>query len=442
MSGLISTVLVVAVAVAMNTPTAVHAEARVKIRAIPMIDPIQPADSAVYQKISFSEAVRFALARNVSAIVASEEVNRAQALLMQARSGSLPSLVLNGLVLRTDGDRMQDKELVTPRAQQFANATLSLPLVAPRAWMDWSEASRNVRVAKASGEDARRTLAVAVARSYLAIIALKRQVDTTVGAVANDRSHYDYTHARSFAGAGSRVDEVRAAQQLAGDEVALSSIYTALARAREALSVLVGREQPVDTFDEVDLPESDSNVAKAESRRQDVLAAKQRALASQKLKRDSWTDFMPTVTGEFQKFYQNPSSQVAPKEGWQAMLVLTFPLFEGGLRVGQMQERDALMVEARAQYQALLRQTRSDLRVAVEEIHRADEAMRVSSIAADLAHQVLDLANLAYRAGAAAGIEVIDAERRARDADTAAVVAEDGVRQARLDLLVAAGQFP
>jgi outer membrane protein TolC len=59
-----------------------------------------------------------------------------------------------------------------------------------------------------------------------------------------------------------------------------------------------------------------------------------------------------------------------------------------------------------------------------------------------LAHQALDLANLAYHAGATTNIEVIDAERRARDADSAVVIAEDNVRQARLDLLVAAGQFP
>jgi outer membrane protein TolC len=50
--------------------------------------------------------------------------------------------------------------------------------------------------------------------------------------------------------------------------------------------------------------------------------------------------------------------------------------------------------------------------------------------------------NLAYHAGATTNIEVIDAERRARDADSAVIIAEDNVRQARLDLLVAAGQFP
>jgi outer membrane protein TolC len=59
-----------------------------------------------------------------------------------------------------------------------------------------------------------------------------------------------------------------------------------------------------------------------------------------------------------------------------------------------------------------------------------------------LAHEALDLASQAYRAGATSNLEVIDAERRARDADTAAVIADDNARQARLDLLAAAGQFP
>jgi len=37
---------------------------------------------------------------------------------------------------------------------------------------------------------------------------------------------------------------------------------------------------------------------------------------------------------------------------------------------------------------------------------------------------------------------VTDAERTARDADSATVISEDGVRQSRLDLLSAIGRFP
>ena len=363
----------------------------------------------------------------------------------------MPSLVANGSLVRLDSDRVmtsQDKDgnpvsrVISAKNQQTANLTLNLPLVAPRAWTTWSEASVNLNVAKASSEDTRRTLAVSVARSYLAIISLKRQVDTTTRAVANDRSHYDYTHTRFAGGVGTRVDEVRAAQQLAADEALLSSTYTSLVRARESLSVLVAEDKPVDTLDDVVLPDGDTDFDQSASRRQDVQAAKQRALAVEKIRKDSWTDFAPVLNGQVQPFFQHPASLTAPETGWQAMVVLSFPLIEGGLRRGQMRERDALLAEARAQYDGLLRQTRSDLRVAVEAVRRADEAMRSSSVAADLAHQGLDLANLAYHAGATTNIEVIDAERRARDADSAVVVAEDTVRQARLDLLVAAGQFP
>jgi len=52
------------------------------------------------------------------------------------------------------------------------------------------------------------------------------------------------------------------------------------------------------------------------------------------------------------------------------------------------------------------------------------------------------ITNVSFRAGAATNIEVIDAERGARDADTAVAQAEDTLRRARLELLNALGRFP
>jgi outer membrane protein TolC len=434
----------VALSILLAVPAA-YGEAPV-IKPIPTIEPIAPEPDTTYEKISLTEAVTRALARNPTAVVAFEEVKRSQALLAQARSGSLPSLVLGGSLVRLDADRLLSSggasRIIAAQNQQSANLTLTVPLVAPRAWATWSEASTSSAVAAANQADVRRSLAASVARAYLTIISLKRQVDTLARAVANDRSHYDYTHTRFAGGVGTRVDEVRAAQQLAADEATLSTLFTSLARAREALSLLVAEDKPVDTLDDIVLANGDADFEGALSRRQDVLAARQRAVAAEKARKDSWTDFMPVVSGQVQPFFQHPSSLINPETGWQAMLVLSFPLVEGGLRRGQMRERDAVLAEARAQYDGFLRQTRSDLRVAIEEVRRADEAMRSASTAAELAHQALDLANLAYHAGATTNIEVIDAERRARDADSAVVVAEDNVRQARLDLLVAAGQFP
>lgn len=425
---------------------------------IPKLDQVSPESGTVYEKISLTEAVRRALTRNPTAVVAMQEIRRAEALLVQARAGSMPSLNANAILLRLDGDRLlsspgspatattpavpPSSRNISAKNQQSANLLLNVPLISPRAWMNWSESSANLTTSKASSEDIRRTLATSVARAYLLIISQKRQVDINARSVETDRSHYDYTHTRFAGGVGNRVDEVRAAQQLAADQALFSASFTALARAREALGVLLAEEVPVDTLDDVSLPDASTNFEDAAGRRQDVVAAKTRALVAEKVRKDSWADYTPVLNGQFQPFFQHPATLTQPETGWQAMLVLSFPLIEGGIRVGQKRERDALLAEARAQYDGLLRQTRSDIRLAVEEIRRADEAMRSARAAAELAHQALDLANLAYRAGATTNIEVIDAERRARDADSAVVIAEDNVRQARLDLLVAAGQFP
>ena len=58
------------------------------------------------------------------------------------------------------------------------------------------------------------------------------------------------------------------------------------------------------------------------------------------------------------------------------------------------------------------------------------------------ASRALGLANIAYRGGATTNIEVIDAERSARDAATQAEIAADADRQARLTTLAAIGRFP
>jgi outer membrane protein TolC len=319
---------------------------------------------------------------------------------------------------------------------------LTVPLLAPQRWVQWSQASANVKTAEASNQDVTRTVALAVARAYLAVVAQKRVVDINARALATDRAHFDYTHIRLVGGVGNRVDDVRAAQQVASDEAQLETSYTGLARSREALAVLVGEAQPVDVYDDVSLASTSTDPEAAIAQRKDVAAAKARLRVAEKVKSESWADYTPNFNGQFIPFYQNPSSITTPETGWQALLVLSFPLLEGGLRRGQSQERAALVAEARSQYQALLRQTRSDIRVAVEEIRRADQAGKSAAKAAKLAHEALALADLAYRAGATTNLEVIDAERRARDADTAAVIAEDNARQARLDLLAAAGQFP
>jgi outer membrane protein TolC len=400
-------------------------------------------DGSSAPALDLRSAVDRALARNPSAVVAVEEIRRAEAIVEQTRAAAMPTLTGNATYTRLDGDRTLGGATFAYANQLNANLLLTLALIAPKQWAQWSHASDGVDAARASAQDIRRTVALAVGRAYLAVVAQKRVVEAVIRARETDRAHYDYAHQRYAGGVGNRIDEVRAQQQLASDEANVERQYVDLARDREALGVLVGVGGPLDA-EEPNLQASMDveQAMKGAERRSDVAAAVVRVAASEHAVRDNWTDYMPYLSGAFEPFANSPATIQAPATGWQAQLILSVPIYDGGLRYGQEKERSALRDEARTGLEGTLRQARADVRTSWEEVRRADAALLAAQQAAQLAASSLQLAELAYRAGASTNIEVIDAERTARDAETAVAVAEDGSRQARLDLLAASGRFP
>lgn len=407
--------------------------------------PPPPPPPAPAQRVALQAAVRQALAQNPSVRVAIDEVRRAEALVRQARSQSLPTLVGNGTYTRLDADRVLGGRVIQGANSLNANVLLTVPLIAPQRWANWGRADDQVDVAKVSSADARRQVAIATARAYLAIVSQRRVLDVGERARETARAHYEYASTRFGGGVGNRIDVVRAQQEFETDAAQVEAAQSALVRAQEALGVLLGAGGPVDAAEEPALPDgpplsnAESDVANT---RADLRALETRARAARRSVDRDWTDYAPYLVGTFMPFYQNPPSLVQPETGWQAQLILTVPFYDGGLRYGQAEEREALAAEARSSLDAALRQAKADVRAAFESMRRADDSLGSARNAARLAAEALKLANLAYRAGATTNLEVIDAERRARDAETAVAVAEDAARQARLDFLVASGRFP
>jgi outer membrane protein TolC len=401
---------------------------------------IEPASAPV---IRLARAIDLALARNPTALVAIDEVRRAQAVVEQTRAGVLPSLYGNAGLVQLDGARTQAGIITQPQTSLLLGATLSAPIAAPKPWALWGQSKDRVDVARLSASDTRRLLAIAVARAYLAVVAQKRIIATVTHARDTDRAHYEFAQTRFSGGLGNRLDAVRAAQQWRSDEANLEAEYAALVKQREALGVLAGVGGPLDAGEPSlpEPPEAGRITAQAE-RRSDVLVAIARLRAARHAVRDDWTDYAPYLTATLTPFSSIPPTAIYPATGWQGQILLTVPFYDAGLRYGQEKERAVLRDEAAAQLEGLLRQARSEARAAYEEVRRADAALVDAQSAAQLAETALELANSAYRNGTATNLEVIDAERTALDAQTAVAVAEDNVRQARLDLLAATGQFP
>lgn len=409
-----------------------------------------PQDRNDFPKLTLRQAIERALRDNPRVLDQVEELERARAQTQQTRSAALPTLFGNAAYTRYSyaislptgtgtSDVVQKSDAVA------ANITATLPLLAPRAWVRWSQARSNERLNALNVADIRRQIAITVSSAYLAILAQRRQVELDERARDTAKAHADYTHTRLLGGLGSRLDDVRAQQELQSDEQLVVSARLALERAQETLGVLVAADRPVDAGEEPELATLDPAQAQADAPklRADLLALDARKVLAHKIVRDDWADYMPTLAATFAPMYIYPATSfTAPTWSWEFQLVLQVPFYDGGLRYGLARERKAQVREAVIDQEAALRQARSDLRVGDSAVKKTEEAMQRARAAAALAHEAVKIADLAYHAGATTNIELIDAERRARDADTASNIAEDAQRQARLDVLFASGHLP
>jgi outer membrane protein TolC len=408
--------------------------------------PQTPPDVAepTVEVLTFDAAVARALARNPTSLQAAAEIRRHRALLEQVRSASLPTLDGAGVYTRLDSNRVAGGLVLEPESGLNLSATISVPLVNVSGWVKWEQAADRVDVAKLDAADVRRVLAVTTARAYLNVIAEKRLLEIARIARDNAAAHYSFTHAQLVGGIGNQLDDARAAQELTTEEVFRQNRRVALVRAREALGVLVAGEGAVEvtewTFGPV--PSLPGALGDVQALRADVRARERAQDAADRSVRQAYADYLPYVSFVASPFYQNPGVPTVPPTGWQAQLVMTLPIYDGGLRYGQEHERSAVADEAHLNVEATVRQARSEVRAAFEEMHDADIALDQAHQSALFAAKTLRLANTAYRGGATTNLEVIDAERQARDAETQAAIAEDAAREARLDLLAAAGRFP
>ena len=156
---------------------------------------------------------------------------------------------------------------------------------------------------------------------------------------------------------------------------------------------------------------------------------------------DYWTNWVPTGTAGFTPQYVTPAGLFEPARTWRAFFQLQLPIYDGRLIAGkrlQVAERET----ARIRVGAVTLQARSELRLAQESVRRSEQIVASSRLAAESATEALRITDIAFRAGATSNIEVVQAQQAARNAEVELAVAEDRLRQGRLDLLLALGQFP
>jgi outer membrane protein TolC len=416
------------------------------IRALAQTEPSTPAPAAgqpaPLERLTFDEAVRRAGERNPTVGQATQAILRAQALRDQAKAVFLPSLYGGAGTTILDGERGFSGNVTQPRVQSTFNATLSYRFLDAAGWAAKTQAADEVAIAQVSAAETRRQVARSAAQSYLAVIAAGRQREIAIRNRETAQALADYARNRLEGGKGSRLNHVRSLQELATAEGVVELAELAVRQAQEALGVAVFADGPLDAYGDPDLkpmtPPSDDTWL---LRRPDVRLFEAEVGAADRVVRDSWKSWLPTGTASFTPKYVTPAGFFEPAETWRAVFQLRVPIFDGTLGATK-RARIADRESARFQLAAVKVEARAELRVAQEAVARNERIRDATRTAADHAVEALGITRIAYEAGATNNIEVVQAQQTARNAEVTAALAEDRLRQVRLDLLVALGQFP
>ncbi len=402
-----------------------------------------PQAPAVVETVTFDEAISRALANNPSVAIAATNILRSEALLDQARAAVRPRVTGNVTNSTLDSGRSFGDQTVQPQNQSIFGLSASMPVIAATQWAARTQVMDQVEIARLSVTDTRRQIAVATASAYLAIIAQKRQVDVTLTAIETARGQLDYNTRRREGGVGSRLNELRSSQVLFAAEAQLEVFRFNVQRAQEALGVLLAANGPVDVSGEPAF-EIPAGVTEAEwlPNRPDIRVFTAQRAANQRIVDDSRFDWWPAASVNFGPQLLTPSGIFQPSRTWALSVQLSQSIFEGGQRRGLRRERQAIFEASTLSLQQVQIEARSEVRIARAAVESRERALAAARRASESANDVLKITVVAFEAGSTTNIEVIDAQRSARDQEAFVALAEDAVRQARLDLLVALGLFP
>lgn len=400
------------------------------------------AQSRAPVRMEFDAVIKQALEKNPTVARAATNISRAEALLQQARAVTLPLITTTITNATLDSALGFDGGTIQPRNQTTVGFTASVPVLAAARWAAVEQARADVEVATSGVAEVRQQIVVATAQAYLAVIGARRQVEVAERSLGAARAHLDYAQKRFEGGAGSRLNQLRAAAVASSDEARLEGARLGLRIAQEALGALVVAEGPVDAgaepvFDQTGAMDEDAwRKARPDLATQ---AAVQRS--AERVLRDTWRDLVPNVTAAFSPNYVVPAGIFQPSRTWRFTVSTTYALFEGGQRHILKRNREITLDQAKLTLSSLEIRARAEVRIAQESVLARERALVSARRAAEQAAEVVKITTSAFEVGATTNLEVIDAQRAARDADTAVAIAEDALRRARLDLLVALGRF-
>jgi NodT family efflux transporter outer membrane factor (OMF) lipoprotein len=254
----------------------------------------------------------------------------------------------------------------------------------------------------------------------LTIASVRAQIATVETILAQDRDNLRLVQTAFDNGSVAREDVVSAESQIANDMTLLPPLRQELAKARHALSVVLGRA-PANELPGVDLAQITlplrvpvSFPSELAHRRPDILAAEARLHAATSAVGVAQSNLYPkiqlTATVGQQSLKANQLFDGA-NSAWSIIAGFTAPIFDGGtLRAEKRAAVDAMHASA-ATYEQTVLEAFAQVADLLEGLDHDAEQLDAQDHAQQAAQSSLELARISYKEGNAGVLQVLDAER-------------------------------
>lgn len=377
-----------------------------------------PSGAGVSKRVvTLAEAYRLAIENHEYVRMAGEGVNQADANYDKALSQLLPRLNAEGSYTAYSKEVKSGTFTIQPDDTSRVDVKLTQPLYSGgREWAARRQAIKTLEKMRLGAAGAQEAVMRSTARAYFGALKAGKDVEIKKAALKRAEERRKVSEARLKVGDITKAAVLRAEAVVAGAEADMTKADGELVNARNLLKRLVG------VPDDFDLVEPPMMLMLAPSHEEAVKAAYVKRLdyrqsALEKGVAEEGVDYAKSgyypslrLEGVYSWKEQNPRTTFFQQESIYGAVVLSFPIFEGGLRIAEVSEARSKLRDADLKRLALKRDIELQITEAINRMNTAKAIIESYKKQAAFAEEDYKMVFEQFKHGLATTVDIIDAD--------------------------------
>jgi TolC family type I secretion outer membrane protein len=374
--------------------------------------------------LTLKRCIEIALNKQPSMLASLFTVGAYESRIGQAQSGYYPQVSLTGEYNRVKSLSYSSSDSNTSsttgnRSYDQYNGTAGLTQMI----YDFGKTPTQVNIAKlnldASRSDLETTRATTVQnvkQSYYGLLKAQRNLEVARETITQYEQHLQQAKGFYEVGTKPKYDVTKAEVDLSNARLNLITVDNALKIARVTLNNSIGLPDAADFNIEDTLGRTRKDVTlkhavvSALQNRPEVVATGRRVRAAEENINLAQKGYLPVISGNASYSRGSMDEMSFKRDGWNAGISVTIPIFSGFLTHYQVKDAEATYNAAKANFDLLKQNVILEVQQAYLNLVAAADKIPTSELAQRQASENLEIANGRYAAGVGNPIEVTDAQ--------------------------------